>query len=84
MPASGDSYPVNRPSPLAAVPIAPLHPSEHPVDLRRGALPWRGTVEIAATIADGLAAAHSEGVIHRDLKPEDIVLTAGRPPVLAR
>src|SRR5262252_7754387 len=51
--------------------------------LRRGAMPWREAVDIAATIADALSTAHAKGVIHRDLKPENIFLTAdGRPKVL--
>ncbi|MGH9372887.1 MAG: protein kinase domain-containing protein, partial [Vicinamibacterales bacterium] len=41
-----------------------------------GAIPWREAVEIAASIADGLAAAHAKGVIHRDLKPENVFLTS--------
>ena len=44
--------------------------------IRRGPMPWREAVRVAATVAEGLGAAHSRGIVHRDLKPENIFLTA--------
>src|SRR5262245_21904172 len=35
--------------------------------LRRGPLPWRTAVAIGAAVADGLAAAHAKGIVHRDI-----------------
>jgi Tol biopolymer transport system component len=43
--------------------------------LRRGSIPVRKAVEIAEQIADGLAAAHAAGIVHRDVKPENVMLT---------
>ncbi len=43
--------------------------------LSRGALPIRQVIEIGIQLCNGLEAAHARGVIHRDLKPGNIVLT---------
>ena len=40
-----------------------------------GALPVREVIRIGADVADCLNAAHEHGVIHRDLKPHNVMLT---------
>jgi Tol biopolymer transport system component len=51
--------------------------------LRRGPLPARRAIDLAIQVASGLAAAHQKGIVHRDVKPANIFLTAdGRAKVL--
>ena len=43
--------------------------------LSRSPLSWRKTIELGVALADGLAAAHSKEIVHRDIKPGNIFLT---------
>ncbi len=43
---------------------------------RRGNLPPQEAVAIIRQVCEGLEAAHGEGVIHRDLKPQNILINA--------
>jgi serine/threonine protein kinase len=48
---------------------------------RNGRLPVVETMRIGREIAEGLAAAHGQGLVHRDIKPANIWLEAGRERV---
>jgi Tol biopolymer transport system component len=45
--------------------------------IARGPLPLAETLEICSQIAAGVEAAHESGVIHRDLKPGNVMITPG-------
>jgi serine/threonine protein kinase len=41
----------------------------------KGALPWDEAVKITCDIGDALQTAHDRGLIHRDVKPQNIILS---------
>jgi len=43
--------------------------------IRRGPIPIREAVEIAIQMAQGLEAAHARHIVHRDVKPSNVLLT---------
>jgi eukaryotic-like serine/threonine-protein kinase len=42
----------------------------------RGRFPPAAALDIMTGVLDGLAAAHASGIVHRDVKPENVLLTA--------
>ena len=46
--------------------------------IARGRLDDRDAVEAAAQVLDGLAHAHERGIVHRDVKPANVLLAEGR------
>ena len=41
----------------------------------KGALPWKWSVNIAIQIASALEIAHKNNIVHRDIKPHNIIIT---------
>lgn len=46
---------------------------------RRGALPWEEAVKLVLGVLNGVSAIHAHSVLHRNLKPGNVIVTPGHP-----
>jgi serine/threonine-protein kinase len=64
--------------------VMPLYPGGSLAGrLRAGSLAYLETVDLAAQLARGLDALHAQGVIHRDVKPSNVLLDGAGTAALA-
>jgi serine/threonine protein kinase/tetratricopeptide (TPR) repeat protein len=57
--------------------------AEAPIFAPRGRVPVRDVVRLVGALCGALAAVHGEGVVHCDLKPENVLLRPDGTPVVA-
>lgn len=53
-----------------------------PLRIGDGDDPWAAIAELGARVADAIAVAHDRGLVHRDVKPSNIIVGPGGAPVL--
>lgn len=50
---------------------------------RKGSLDWKEAIDISLQICSGLSKAHKRNIIHRDIKPTNIIMTSEGVPKVA-
>jgi eukaryotic-like serine/threonine-protein kinase len=76
-------YDVGREGDIAFIAMEVVEGRELREMIRDGSLSLAQSIELAALVADGLAFAHERGIVHRDIKPGNImVLRDGRIKIM--
>jgi serine/threonine protein kinase/WD40 repeat protein len=52
-------------------------------ELMNQPMPWQHAINILLPLADALIYAHSRGILHRDLKPDNIIINTDNQPILS-
>ncbi|HUC85208.1 MAG TPA: serine/threonine-protein kinase [Candidatus Acidoferrales bacterium] len=69
----------NEPAPLPASSLGNYEPRTLRADLKHhGSLPTSDVLRVALEVASGLAQLHRHGLVHRDVKPGNIIFVNGR------
>ncbi|MGZ6969216.1 MAG: serine/threonine-protein kinase, partial [Acidimicrobiia bacterium] len=50
---------------------------------RDGRVPWAEAVTIVAKLADAIAIAHAAGILHRDIRPQNVLISSAGEPCIA-
>ncbi len=74
--SSGEPDKVSRAIPYITMPLISGGNLQQLID-RDGPLPLDRVLSIGHQVAEGLAAAHAQGIIHRDIKPANLMLDGG-------
>jgi len=63
--------------------ISEFVPGRSLSDLMTAPIPWQNAINILLPLTDALIYAHSRGILHRDLKPDNVIINTDDQPILS-